>query len=565
METSMTIEQYIKIQAANLHKRVYIAPDIADNKMNGGINGITSGEIDPDHVLAIVDTSILGNGREGCLFTGEYIYIKRIARNKIGLKLSDIRDVEYSVESTTKRNGKIVEEEKLILTMEDGEEKDIGSDLNGINVSQLSEMLKEIINMAAEGVEFTSSSQSMPLSMMAPEVKKSYLKLLCNFSYSNDNLIDSQEYEEVTSLMVRIDIDSDDRIEIRNYIFNPDTRIDNSELLNILKEGLSQDQFETIKKSLIKDTLYISRKINKEESWKDNQYIIQLQEELGIDDEQIDVIQDAIIHDEDILLMRKNDSQIKKAIKDMVAKTAAVGIPLSAVYLSGSVVGISAAGITSGLASLGMGGLLEFSSMFTGLGVAVLTGSGANKSLGEISGIGDLEDNRQREAILQEIIINTQKSLNMMIEDINTISGRLIEISKKQGEGGGNIDKLTSFLEILSKSARLTSDHISYIEKERVIAQLPMKLDISRLTELTDSPAKKKYRDIVLSSYISRNEKGEDGIEKVVYVLDDTMNSGDLRKLAKIIDYLGYNKLADASLASLKSGSKKLMGNIFGD
>src|SRR5699024_8300780 len=189
----------------------------------------------------------------------------------------------------------------------------------------------------------------------------------------------------------------------------PDTRIDDSELLNILKEGLSQDQFETIKKSLIKDTLYISRKINKEESWKDNQYIIQLQEELGIDDEQIDVIQDAIIHDEDILLMRKNDSQIKKAIKDMVAKTAAVGIPLSAVYLSGSVVGISAAGITSGLASLGMGGLLEFSSMFTGLGVAVLTGSGANKSLGEISGIGDLEDNRQREAILQEIIINSQK------------------------------------------------------------------------------------------------------------------------------------------------------------
>src|SRR5699024_9027104 len=115
----------------------------------------------------------------------------------------------------------------------------------GINVSQLSEMLKEIINMAAEGVESTSSSQSMPLSMMAPEVKKSYLKLLCNFLYLNDNLIDSQEYAEITSLMVRIDIAPDDRIEIRNYIFNSDTRIDNKELENILNESLSQDQFET--------------------------------------------------------------------------------------------------------------------------------------------------------------------------------------------------------------------------------------------------------------------------------------------------------------------------------
>lgn len=49
----------------------------------------------------------------------------------------------------------------------------------------------------------------------------------------------------------------------------------------------------------------------------------------------------------------------------------AVGIPIAAVYVSGSVIGLSAAGITSGLAALGLG-----LGMVPGIGVAVLLGTG---------------------------------------------------------------------------------------------------------------------------------------------------------------------------------------------
>lgn len=566
METSMTIATFIKGQAKNLCSKVYIAPDIPDKKLNSGITGITLGEVNPDYVLAIADTSLFGSGKEGCLFTGESIYIKGLtSRNKIEIKLSNIKSAEHLVEIITKDNGKVAKKEKLILIMEGGEEKELTGDLTGIKLKELSYMFNEIANMGARGVEFTNSSQSMPISMMNSEIKKSYLRILCNFAYSDDNMVNSQEYAEITSLMVRIEVSSEDRIEMRNYMLDQSLMISNEELLNALDKNLKEDQFEIVKKSLIKDMLYINRKINREEEWKDNQYIMELQKLLGIHEDQINIIYEAIINDEDILLMRKNDSEIEKSIKDMASKTAAVGVPLAAIYLSGSVVGISAAGITSGLATLGMGGLLGFSSMFTGIGVAVLLGIGTYKGLKKVTGIGDLENNKQRELMLQEIIINSQRSLDMMIEDVNAISVKLTEALEGQVETEVKIRKLSDILGMLTKGAKLTSDHINYAETEKIIAKLPMKLDITRLIELTNTPTTSKYREIVLSCYISTGEIQGDGSGKIDYILDDEMPMNDLKNLAKILDFIGYNNLADASVASLKGNTKKLMNNILGE
>ena len=63
--------------------------------------------------------------------------------------------------------------------------------------------------------------------------------------------------------------------------------------------------------------------------------------------------------DENILNERKNDSDIVKSMKEIGAKAGAVGVPLAAVYFSGSVIGMSAAGLTSGLATLGSALMLE--------------------------------------------------------------------------------------------------------------------------------------------------------------------------------------------------------------
>ena len=84
-----------------------------------------------------------------------------------------------------------------------------------------------------------------------------------------------------------------------------------------------------------------------------------------------------IILDRKILSGDIKDSDIVNGMKDLAANAAAVGIPIVAVYLSGSAVGLSAVGITSGLAALGLGGVLGLSSMVTGIGVAILIGVGA--------------------------------------------------------------------------------------------------------------------------------------------------------------------------------------------
>ena len=87
-------------------------------------------------------------------------------------------------------------------------------------------------------------------------------------------------------------------------------------------------------------------------------------------------------------------------------------------YFTGTA-GVSAAGITSGLAALGLKGFLGLSPMMAGVG----TYSGLKK----LTGISELENNKTREVMLLEIIKNSQASINILIEDINEITVRLTD------------------------------------------------------------------------------------------------------------------------------------------
>lgn len=557
----MTIESFIKQEAIKLGGKVYIAPNISDKKMNGAIAGMAP-NVDPDFVVAVVDTTVFGGAKEGCLFTGENIYIHGIARDKIDIQLSQIDHVDYNVTEKAKKNGKVEKVETLILNMKDNTTVDLSKDLNGINKDVLSEMLIRMVKMNSEGQEFVSTSQTSPLSMMDVEVKKNYVKLICNFAFSDDNNIDAKEYSEIVSLLVRIEMDSKNRVELRGYMINHENAISNNELLCNLRNKLKVEDYEMIKKSLIKDILYINRTKSKELNWRKNKFILELIDTLNISDEQVELINEAIINDEEILDQRKNDSEIVKSIKDIGSKATAVGVPLAAIYLSGSVLGVSAAGITSGLATLGMGGALGFSSMFTGIGVAVLIGVGTYNGLKKITGISDLENNKQRELMLQAIIRNSQKSLNYLIEDVNEITKKLMLEIEKGLETKIKIKELTTILGMLTNGAKVTADKVEHAEKERIIAHLPIKLDVMRLEELTNSPTKLKFREVVMSCYIEKTIENEDNTKEMVYKLSNELSIKDLNNLSSILDGLGYNKVTNASVASIKGVTKKFVSNI---
>ena len=63
---------------------------------------------------------------------------------------------------------------------------------------------------------------------------------------------------------------------------------------------------------------------------------------------------------------------------------------------SGSVVGLSAAGISSGLAALGFGGLFGLSGMVTGIGALLVIGYGAKKGVDILSGKSDIEKRKKK-------------------------------------------------------------------------------------------------------------------------------------------------------------------------
>lgn len=356
------------------------------------------------------------------------------------------------------------------------------------------------------------------------------------------------------------------RLSLRSYMCDKNSIEDSKSLIEYLSANVPNGCIDIVKKSLMKDIIYIYKLKSDIEQWKNDRFIIELQNELNINDEQIELIISVIKNDENILNERKNDSEIVKSMKDIGAKAGAVGVPLAAVYFSGSVIGMSAAGLTSGLATLGMGGLLGFSSMFTGIGVVALLGVGTYKGIKKVTGLSELENNKQRELMLQAIIKNSQKSLNYLIEDVNEISKQLTEEINKGMEATIKIKKLSKILEMMSNGAKETSSKINYAEEEAIIAKLPKYLDRTRLEELTNEPTKEKLRLFVLSYYIEKEitiENSDNMQEiKTVLELDDKQELNVLDQLYSALESIGYMNIKDATLASAKGVAKSFVKNF---
>lgn len=560
----MSVENYIKVNVASICDKVYIAPEIPDKKLNNAISVIAP-SVDPEYILAIADSTLFGSAKEGIVFTGEGIYLKYLLQEKQEYKFENLVKASFEVTKETKNNGKIEEKKHIYLHLNDERIVELSQNMFGINYENLTNLINGIINEAGEEKEYVTTSQKLPLEAMDNGIKDAYIKIICNFAYSDDEIIDSKEYAEIISLIVRINYTSENRLKIRSYMCDNSEIEETDSLIRYINENVPEGSLDIIKKSLIKDILYIYKINNEINNWKENEFIKSIQAKLQVADNQVDVIIKAIISDEEILTMRKNDSEIKKSMKDLVAKAGAVGVPLAAIYFSGSVVGMSAAGITSGLATLGMGGILGFSGMVTGVGVVVLLGVGAYKGIKKITGINELENNKQREMMLQSIIKNSQKSLNYLIEDVNEISRLLMEEIKNGLETSKKVEKLSALLSMMSKGAKVTTDKINYATIESVIANLPRTLDKVRLEELTNEPTKEKLGEYILSCYLEQEINSDKDSKKTEFVLNDKLSLNQLEQLYANIEAIGYTNMKDAALASAKGAAKNLVKNVFGN
>ena len=551
----MSISSYIKENVRLLGSNVYVSPNIPEKKLNDSITSYAP-NVYSDYVLALIDTSTIPLNKEGCLFLGNGVYLKGSFEKPLYLEFDLIERIEYFMTEKTSRFGKIETVENVIVYLKNNEEIELNRYLTNINSLGFVKLIEGVLEVAKSGGEYVSKSQVTPLSEMSEEVKINYIKIIANFAYSYEEQVDVEEYTEIMSLISRIELGSESRLSVRAYLIDKDSIDQNDILLEEIKKMIDDVDFNILTKSLAKDILYLFGIKEDLNNWSNNLFIQEVFDYLNIREEEINVLIAAIKNDEDILKYRKNDTQIEKSIKDISSKAVAIGLPLTAIYFSGSVVGLSAAGITSGLAAMGMGGLLGFSSMFTGIGALVLLGLGTYQGLKKISGIGDLQNNKQREYMLQEIIRNSQKSLTYLIEDINAITFQLMEEMKKVNQNTEKINTLFNLLEKSSQGAKLSAEKQEVSQIEQVITHLPLTLDKDRLIELTNKPTLQKIQEFVLSCYIE--DFVEDNQEKTEYRLREDLLLEEVEKLEECLEEIEYNNVVQASFATASAKAKNI-------
>lgn len=110
-----------------------------------------------------------------------------------------------------------------------------------------------------------------------------------------------------------------------------------------------------------------------------------------------------------------DDNYAADVVKSAVSGLAAAGIPYAALYFSGSIVGLSAAGITSGLAALGLG-----LGMVPGIGVVALVVLGTVFGLNKVLDTGNKrkkqQHQRERERKAQLAIENLQETISHLVD-----------------------------------------------------------------------------------------------------------------------------------------------------
>lgn len=561
----MNINTYLKDYAHTLlGDGTHIAPNIPDKKLNGAIKHYAEDAL-PEHVVALYDSTLFKSGKEGMLFLGDRFYFKPLLEKPICVYYKNLQRVDLDREVTYKNDKR---KEKVHIVMHTEEyDYSLSDKLATYNVEGVVELLNGIASLKDKKDELVNVSQVTPLADLPESYKLTYLKVLANFTFVDDHQIDAQEYSELMSLVTRIHLSSDYRLQLRSYLSNPDEHTPTMTLIDELRDLSTTIDFSIVEKSLFKDLLYLFKLKRPLSAWFENKFLEELKGVLSISSEEIELISSAIQSDEDILTFRKNDSEIAKSMKDLAAKAAAVGVPLTAIYLSGSVVGLSAAGLTSGLASLGMGGLLGFSSMFTGIGVLVVIGVGTYQGLKKITGMKDIENNKQREFMLQAIIRNTQQTLNYLLEDINEISSRLVAAIQQGNANSAKINELSTMLQMLSQSAQFSADKQVHSQKEQIITQLPPKLSTIRLDELTSKPTYQKLREYVYSCYTPQSIQIDDLTfsDEEELVLKETLTLEEFEQLHESFQAIGYFEMSGGGLAEVTGGAKRLVKNVFGD
>ena len=286
------------------------------------------------------------------------------------------------------------------------------------------------------------------------DLMERYLSVLVWLVHTDDKQIDEREMCEIQLLMTQRRCNADVRKAVREHLEKPHGLDAREQIDLMLKHGPAAGT-ETqlgLKCALMKDAIQVCRATSKDPV-REQPGILQLAEMLDLNDEKVRFIEDACVQDEKILAGELKDSQIANAAKELAARAGAVGVPLGAIYLAGSVTGLSAAGIASGLATLGLGGVLGLSAMVSGIGVAIIVGGTVYKGARWVLGSSERDRVSLRELMLQEVLRIHQGAIINLGEDMSHFGKRIAALSLQTDRNRAAIDRLAWEVTLLTRSA----------------------------------------------------------------------------------------------------------------
>ena len=562
-------------------KDLFVVPDIPEKKLKGASKAF---KIDEKNILALYDNTMLGGADEGIVFTSEKLILK-MDSNVIDIFYRDIKSFKYIsnvmskgkaekvIESVMPLTNPMVEfgtkllkdkimptrDSKIIIQTHDDNEFIIEKIIEDEYLKPFADFVKKLLE-ECDIQSFVSESINelfKPLEDMSKELRVAFVKIVINMAFENEEQIDDKERSEIILLINRIKLDREERFGLLSYMAEiQNTLTPVKDLVEIIKNSCEKSiHYKAVMISLVQNlfNLYANTQFkNQGDSFKlpdSFDFLEKYKDIFGLSSKEIDVAKTAVENDLKILNEDIDSDKIKEITKDLAAKAASVGLPIGAVYVSGSVVGLSAAGMTSGLASLGFGGILVLSSMATGIGVAVLLGVGVYQGIKYLT-----DDNKQlealktREMMIQEVLKQTQKSISLMIGDINVIVQKLNNVILNDNEKSQTIEKLKKMIVAYTGAMSKTNEKYEQCENLKSRIECPKILEVSRISSLKDKH--KEAYDFILSCY-ERSKKNNQ------MELKEHIETEKLENLAEILKGLDYfstmNILKDKATSKVKN------------
>ena len=441
-ETFTNLIETLIPQLVQWQSKLYFLDRIPQDKLKNALETYAE-TVDPKKVIFLYDSTFWGSAQRGFLITESGFYLKT-PEQSLTIKFNEIKTLDLCQE---RDNSNLVNVTKIILN--NGETIQI-SENEGLQPEGVHTFLAATIALRDKGLTKDVDGYVI-VENMPDSVKLNYLSLLVWLTYQDDSTIDAQELSELQVLMTQVNFSPALRSSVRQCIVSPET-LDPKGLVTALLEQVPTGCEQVLEVSLLKDAIRMHRSTKK--TTATTQPAIQTLAQLcAVNPAQLQFIEEACIQDERIFAGEISDGEITKIAKELAAKAGAVGVPVAAVYLSGSVMGLSAAGVTSGLAALGLGGILGLSSMVTGIGVAIALGVGIYQGAQWLMGGAAEQDKRsRRDIMLQEVLTIHRKAIANLAEDIAYLAQQLIVSTADVERNKAVIQKLSQELTIFSRA-----------------------------------------------------------------------------------------------------------------